>query len=254
MTGVQTPHVNGANGVNGTVPERTVAPGVQFDNIDDTIEAFARGEFILVLDSASRENEGDLIIAASDLTPAKCAFMIRHTSGYLCAPLTPARCLALDLPAMIPLANSTDPHRTAYTITVDAADGTTTGISAADRARTSNLLADPNAVPTSFRRPGHVVPLCAREGLIRERQGHTEAAVEFCRLAGKHMAAVIGEMVTDGEADKDGRPEYVGVDMMRRDGCLEFGRKWGIRVCTIEDLVEYVEAKEGKIVGNKKRG
>jgi 3,4-dihydroxy 2-butanone 4-phosphate synthase len=203
---------------------------------------------VIVLDDTSRENEGDLILAAECATPENMAFMIRHTSGYVCAPLAAARAAALALPPMV-VANA-DPLRTAYTVTVDAlGPDLTTGISAANRAHTARVLADPEATAASFRRPGHVVPLVAREGLTRERRGHTEAALELCRLAGRGMAAVICEMVIDGEVGLEGRPELVGGRMMRRDDCLEFGRRWGIRVCTIEDMVEFVEAREGKLKG-----
>jgi 3,4-dihydroxy 2-butanone 4-phosphate synthase len=197
------------------------------------------------LDNPLRENEGDLILAAQHATPSKLSFMIRHTSGYICAPLSPSRCAALDLPQMV--ANNKDPHRTAYTVSVDAvAEGVTTGISAHDRAVTARALADPRSVSTDLRRPGHVLPLRAREGGVRERQGHTEAAVDLCRLAGKEQAALICELVTDGE-EVEGVPELKGGSMMRRDDCLEFGRRWGIRVCTIEDLRRYIEEKEGRL-------
>ncbi|OQO03958.1 hypothetical protein B0A48_10600 [Cryoendolithus antarcticus] len=151
-----------------------------FDTIDDAIDSFAAGKFIIVLDNEDRENEGDLIIAASALTPAKAAFLVRHTSGYVCAPLTPARAAELELPQMV--TSNEDPNRTAYTITVDAAEGVTTGISAQDRSLT-----------------WHVVPLQAREGGVRVRAGHTEAAVEFCQLAGMEPVGVIAELVEEGE-------------------------------------------------------
>jgi 3,4-dihydroxy 2-butanone 4-phosphate synthase len=203
------------------------------------------GEFIVVLDDLSRENEGDLILAASDMTPEKMAFMIRYTSGLLCAPLLPELANRLDLPLMV--ADSEDPKRTAYTISVDANhELTTTGISAHDRSLTCRTLADPNVSRDMLRRPGHVIPLRAREGLTRERNGHTEATVEFCRLAGKPLVGVIGEMVEDGEP-VEGQALFRSPGMMRRDGCLAFGKKFGLKVCTIEDLVAYVEKKEGKL-------
>jgi 3,4-dihydroxy 2-butanone 4-phosphate synthase len=198
-----------------------------------------------VLDSPSRENEGDLIIAASALTPEKASFMIRYTSGYLCAPLPASRAAALHLPQMV--ANNADPNQTAYAISIDAAHpSTTTGISAHDRSLTCRMLADPKATAEAFRRPGHILPLQSREGGIRVRKGHTEAAVELCRLAGKGEVGVICELVIDGE-EVEGRAEMKGGGMMRRDECLAFGKRWGIKVCTIEDLVEWVEAKEGKL-------
>ena len=184
-------------------------------------------------------------MAAEDCTTEKMAFMIRHTSGYVCAPVTIERAAALELPQMV--VDNRDPHRTAYTVTVDAlGPDVTTGISAHDRAHTVRTLADPQAMASSFRRPGHVLPLKAREGGARARRGHTEAAVELCRLAGKNQAAAICEMIVDGEP-VPGRTELNGGRMMRRDDCLEFGKKWGIKVCTIEDLVNYVESREGKL-------
>lgn len=141
--------------------------------------------------------------------------------------------------------DNADPNRTAYTVSIDASDpSVTTGISAHDRALTCRTLASPKATPTSFRRPGHVFPLRARAGGIKERQGHTEAAVEFCRLAGKRPAGVICELV-DQDEEMD-HLDFLGQgDMMRRDACLRFGKKFGLKVCTIEDLVEYVK-REGK--------
>jgi 3,4-dihydroxy 2-butanone 4-phosphate synthase len=140
---------------------------------------------------------------------------------------------------------NTDLHQTAYTVSVDASHSTiTTGISPHDRALTCRTLASPLATPLSFRRPGHLFPLRARPGGVRERKGHTEAAVEFCRLAGKRPVGVICELVGEGEA-VEGRPEVSGSGMLRRDGCLAFGRTWGIKVCTIEALCEYLERVEG---------
>ena len=142
--------------------------------------------------------------------------------------------------------HNADPKGTAYTLSVDADSADlTTGISAHDRALTCRALASKTATERSVRRPGHVFPLRAREGGIRERKGHTEAAVEFCRLAGKRPVGVISELVDAGEEDISGQAVRVGsIDMMRRDGCLKFARRWGLKVCTIEDLVEYVETKE----------
>ncbi|GKZ25384.1 3,4-dihydroxy 2-butanone 4-phosphate synthase [Aspergillus brasiliensis] len=221
-------------------------PTLQFDSIEDTIAAFKNGEFIIVLDSQDRENEGDLIIAADSITPAQMAFLVRHTSGLICAPVTPEIATRLALPQMV--TENADPKGTAYTVSVDAADPSiTTGISAQDRALACRILGSPTSTAADLRRPGHVIPLQARPGGVRERTGHTEAAVEFCRLAGKTQAGVIAELVEDGEVVQ-GVPEIGGNNgMMRRDGCLRFGKKWGIKVCTIEDLVEYVERVEGPL-------
>ncbi|KAK6538020.1 3,4-dihydroxy 2-butanone 4-phosphate synthase [Orbilia ellipsospora] len=217
-----------SNGSNGSEPEHL------FDSIEDSLEAFSRGEFLIVLDSTDRENEGDLIIAAEHCTTEKMAFLVRHSSGYVCLPMTPERTKRLDLPQMVP--QNQDHLLTAYTISVDYAYNTTTGISAHDRALTARKLADPTSKATDFRRPGHVLPLRSRMGGVRVRRGHTEAATELCRLTGKEEVAVICELVRE----EDGL-------MARRDYCIDFARRWGIKVCTIEDLAEYVEKKEGKL-------
>ncbi|KAL8734470.1 MAG: hypothetical protein Q9181_003173 [Wetmoreana brouardii] len=211
----------------------------RFDPIEDAVDAFTNGEFIVVLDSTDRENEGDLIIAAEAITTEKMAFMVCHSSGLICAPILSYHAATLGLPQMV--TENADPNRTAYTISIDASDPSiTTGISAHDRALTCRTLASPRVEASHFRRPGHVFPLRARAGGIRERRGHTEAAIEFCNLAGKAPVGVICELVDDGE-EVLGRAERIGGGMMRRDGCLKFGRKWGLKVCTIEDLVDYVE-------------
>lgn len=149
------------------------------------------------------------------------------------------------------VSENADPNRTAYTLSIDSSHPSiTTGISAHDRALTCRTLASASATKTSFRRPGHMFPLRARDGGVRVRKGHTEAAVEFCRLAGKRPVGVICELVEDGE-ELEGQAERRGGGMMRRDGCLKFGRRWGLRVCTIEDLVAFVEREEGAVMNGK---
>jgi len=176
------------------------------------------------------------------------AFMIRHSSGLICAPLLPQRTLDLQLPQMV--ASNQDPRATAYTIGVDAADpSVTTGISAHDRALACRALADDSATPESFRRPGHVFPLRARQGGVRQRPGHTEAAVDLCRLAGKKPVAVICALVDDG-AEVPGQALREEPGMLRGEACVAFARKWGLKVCTIADMVEYLEKMEGKIEVN----
>lgn len=173
--------------------------------------------------------------------------MIRHTSGLICAPLPARLTERLDLPQMVP--NNQDPNRTAYTISIDADDpSVTTGISAQDRSLTCRLLADDKAEASWFRRPGHIFPLRAREGGVRERRGHTEAAIDFCRLANAGEVGVICELVEDGEEDALARPQRAKAGMMRRDGCLQFARKWGLRICTIEALVDWLDRSEEKEV------
>lgn len=176
------------------------------------------------------------------------AFMIRYSSGYICAPLLPDRTEALDLPQMVP--DNEDPRVTAYTVTVDAAHpALTTGISAHDRALTCRTLADEGATPASFRRPGHVLPLRSRPGGVRERRGHTEAAIDLCRMAGKRPAAAICELVEDGTA-VSGQAVLLEPGMMRGEACVEFARRWGLKVCTIADMVDYLEKTEGKLAVN----
>ncbi|CDK28914.1 unnamed protein product [Kuraishia capsulata CBS 1993] len=194
-----------------------------FTPIDEALEAY-------IMDDEDRENEGDLIIAAEKVTSDKMAFLVRHSSGYVCAPLSTERADALELPYMIP--NQTDRHGTAYTVTVDYEDGTTTGISAHDRALTVTKLADPTSKPLDFMRPGHICPLRAREGLLRTRRGHTEASVQLCELTGQQPAAAICELVKDDD----------GL-MMRLDDCLKFGKKHGIKIINIDQIIEVMDRK-----------
>lgn len=200
---------------------------VHFDSVADAVAAFNKGDFVLVVDSESRENEGDLIASAQDMTPAKMAFLVKHSSGYVCVPLAPELADKFDLPLMV--ANMQDRHRTAYTLTCDAIEGTTTGISASDRSLTANRLADPSSTPATFNRPGHMVPLRGNPGGTVARAGHTEAALDLCKLSGKRPAAVISELVRadDGE-------------MARRDDCYAFAKEHGLKIITIEQIREHV--------------
>lgn len=198
----------------------------KFESIPTAIEAFKNGEFLVVMDDEDRENEGDLIIAAELTTQEKMAFLVRYSSGYVCAPLSTERADELNLNPMI--ANQTDRHGTAYTVTCDHND-TTTGISARDRALTVRLLANPSSKPNDFIKPGHVLPLRAVPGLLKKRRGHTEAGVQLCELAGLQPAAVICELVRD----EDGL-------MMRLDDCAKFAAEHNIKMITIEQLVEHI--------------
>ncbi len=193
--------------------------------VEEALAALRDGRPVLATDSADRENEGDVILAAQTLTDDWLAWTIRHTSGYLCAPVTAGIADQLGLPLMV--ADNRDPLRTAYTVSVDAAKGVTTGISAADRARTIRLLADPLSTPDSFVRPGHVIPLRAKAGGVLERPGHTEAAVDLCRLAGLAPVGAIGELVND-----DGT-------MMRLPEVLATGAVHDLPVVTIEALIAW---------------
>lgn len=162
--------------------ETSQAPDTGFGTIEQAIADMAAGRPVVVVDDADRENEGDLIFAAERATPELLAFMVRYTSGYICAPLTEEDCDRLELPPMYH--TNQDRRGTAYTVTVDAREGVSTGISAADRAHTIRLLADPATSPIDLARPGHVVPLRAKAGGVLRRPGHTEAAVDLARLAG----------------------------------------------------------------------
>lgn len=193
--------------------------------VEDALQALRQGRPVLVLDSADRENEGDVVLAAATATGNWLAWTIRHSSGYLCAPMTAAVADRLELPLMV--ADNRDPLRTAYTVSVDAAQGVTTGISAADRTRTVQVLADPASEPADLVRPGHVLPLRARAGGVFARPGHTEAATDLARLAGLPPVGVIGELVHDDGA------------MMRYDAVLDLGRAHGLPVLTIEELIEW---------------
>ena len=193
--------------------------------IDKAFEALRAGLPVLVVDDEDRENEGDVILAAATVTTEWMAWTIRHTSGYICAPMPEVRADRLGLPLMV--ADNRDPLRTAYTVTVDAAAGVTTGISAADRAHTIRLLAQEGSTASDFRRPGHVVPLRAKEGGVLVRGGHTEAAVDLCRLAGLAPVGAIGELVHD-----DG-------SMMRMPAVLELGARRGLPVITIAALIAW---------------
>ena len=197
----------------------------RLSTIEEALEALKVGRPVLVTDDEDRENEGDVILAAETLTPEWLAWTIRHTSGYICAPMPADVADRLALPLMV--ADNRDPLRTAYTVTVDAAEGVTTGISAADRTHTIRTLADLAATPDSLIRPGHVVPLRARDGGVLVRPGHTEAAVDLCRLAGLVPVGAIGELVND-----DGT-------MMRLPGVLEMGERHGLPVITIAQLVAW---------------
>lgn len=193
--------------------------------IEDALDALRAGRPVLVCDNEDRENEGDVVLAAQTLTDEWLAWTIRHTSGYLCAPVTDDLADRLGLPLMV--AENRDPLRTAYTVSVDAAVGVTTGISAADRAATIRTLADPDATPESFVRPGHVIPLRARTGGVLARPGHTEAAVDLCRIAGLAPVGAIGELVRD-----DGT-------MMRYPQVREIGEATGLPVITIAQLIAW---------------
>jgi 3,4-dihydroxy 2-butanone 4-phosphate synthase/GTP cyclohydrolase II len=197
--------------------------------VQSTLAALAAGGMVVVVDDADREDEGDLVVAADLVTAAQVAFLVRHTTGIICAPMTAERVDALRLPQMV--ADNTDAHGTAFTVSVDSVD-TGTGVSAEDRARTLRALADPGTTPEQLRRPGHVFPLRARAGGVLVRAGHTEAAVDLTTMAGLSGVAVIGEIV-----DEDGS--------MRRGASLaRFAADHGLPVLAIADLVRHRRATE----------
>jgi len=198
---------------------------MSFAPIPDAIDAVSRGEFVVAVDGADREDEGDLIIAAEMITPEKLAFMVRHTSGLICAPVMGERLDELRLPLMV--AENTDSHRTAFTVSVDYSPGTTTGISAADRAATIEALIDPVTRPEDLARPGHIFPLRYTEGGVLRRAGHTEASVDLARLAGLYPAGVLCEVVTE-----DG-------STARLPDLEEFAAKHGILLVSIADLIAH---------------
>jgi len=167
----------------------------ELNTVQEAIAAIAAGQLVVVVDDTDRENEGDLIMAASKATPEQIAFMIRHTSGIICVPMPPDRAAALNLEPMV--ANNLDPFRTAFTVSVDYKVGMTTGIAATERASTIRALAGGNSHAADFIRPGHIFPLLAREGGVLARSGHTEAGVDLARLAGLEPAGVLAEVVND---------------------------------------------------------
>ena len=198
--------------------------------IDAALDALRAGKPVLVADDENRENEGDAIIAAEFVTEAWMAWMVRNTTGFLCAPMEDARANELELPLM--LQNNQDPHKTNYTITVDAADRESTGVSAHDRALTARTLADPMSSAESLIRPGHIVPLRAHHHGVLGRPGHTEAAVDLLKLAGLTPVGVIGEMVSaDGS-------------MMRLPELIETGERESLPVITIEQIVEHLKTND----------
>jgi 3,4-dihydroxy 2-butanone 4-phosphate synthase/GTP cyclohydrolase II len=195
------------------------------DPIEDVIAAMARGEIVVIVDDEDRENEGDFIMAAEFATPEKLAFIVRYSTGVVCCPLTDERCDDLRLPLMVE--QNTESQRTAFTDTVDLIEGTSTGISAADRAATLRALADPTLTYKAFARPGHIFPLRARQGGVLKRAGHTEAAVDLARLAGCQPAGIICEIQND-----DGT-------MMRLNDLRKFCNEHGLLLSSIAQLIEY---------------
>src|SRR3954468_14798059 len=200
------------------------------DTVTEAIEAFARGEIVAVTDDDDRENEGDLVVAASLCTPEKMAFIIRNTCGIVCAPVTLADARRLRLDPMVAMNDA--PLGTAFTVSVDTRHGLTTGISAEQRTNTVRALANPNIGAADFVRPGHVFPLIAREGGVLMRSGHTEACVDLCPLTGLPPVGVLAELVND-----DGT-------VMRGRKVAAFAERHGLQQVSIADLIAYRQARE----------
>lgn len=202
------------------------------DSVDEAVQAMAQGEAVLVVDDEDRENEGDIIFAAQFSTPALMGWTIRHSSGIICVPMPAEHATSMALPPMV--AHNQDAKRTAYTVSCDAAVGVTTGISATDRSLTATVLANPQGHPQELTRPGHVFPLVAVPGGVRARPGHTEAAVELCRLAGLEPVAVIAEVVDDAG------------QMVRLPGLRELADSSGLKLISIADLCVYLDAVDSR--------
>lgn len=203
---------------------------MSFAPIDEIVAAIARGEMVIMVDDEDRENEGDLILAAEAATPGQIGFMLRHTSGIICLPVIGERLDELDLPMMVP--RNTDVRRTAFTVSIDAREGTTTGISAADRWKTIQTVINPGTRPEDLARPGHMYPLRYEPGGVLRRAGHTEAAVDLAELAGKYPAGVLAEIMND-----DGT--------VARLGDLElFASEHGLLLGTIADLIAFRRQRE----------
>ena len=201
-----------------------------FSTIEEAIDDIRNGKMIIVVDDRERENEGDIVVAAERVTTDDVNFMVRFARGLVCVPISPEQAERLRLQHMV--ADSTERHGTAFTVSVDAKEGTTTGISAEERALTARLLADSNAKPEDFLRPGHIFPLIGKRGGVLKRAGHTEAAIDLVRLAGLTPAGVICEVMSD-----DG-------SMARLPELIPFARKHGLRIISIEDLIRYRIVRE----------
>src|SRR6187431_2474918 len=202
----------------------------QFDTIDDVVHDIAAGKMVIVTDDADRENEGDLVMAAEKATPKMVNFMATHGRGLICVPISNERAEQLGLQRMV--AQNREMYRTDFTVSVDAARGVTTGISAHDRAATIQTIADPKSTPDDLIQPGHIFPLRAKDGGVLRRAGHTEAAVDLARMAGLQAAGVLCEILHD-----DGT-------MARLPELMEFRNKHGLRICTIQSLIAFRRKSE----------
>lgn len=205
-----------------------------FHDLFEIVDGLRQGEMVIMVDDEDRENEGDVIFAAQHATPEKVNFLAKHARGLICLALTPEQVDRLQLPLMVPETQNGSPNRTAFTVSVEAASGISTGISAADRSRTLQVAGSPNSGPADLIRPGHIFPLRARAGGVLERPGHTEAGVDLMRLAGLVPAAVICEVMND-----DGT-------MARVEDLRLFAEKHGLKMGKIRDLIDYLQSENEK--------
>ena len=205
----------------------------KLDSIEDALKDFREGKFVIVVDDEDRENEGDLIMAAEMITPEKVNFMLKNARGVLCVPVTLSRADELDLPHQV--SDTTSMLGTPFTVTVDKLEGCSTGVSAHDRAATIKALADPNSTPQTFGRPGHINPLYAQDNGVLRRSGHTEAAVDLCKLAGCFPAGVLMEIMNE-----DGT-------MARMPDLQKRAKEWGMKIISIKDIIAYRLKKESSI-------
>ena len=206
---------------------------IKLDSIEEAIEDFKNGEFVIVVDDEDRENEGDLIIAAEKVTPEKINFMLKHARGVLCAPITISRCKELELPHQVD--DNTSVLGTPFTVTIDKLEGCSTGVSATDRAATIRALADPDSKPETFGRPGHINPLYAQEKGVLRRAGHTEATVDMARLAGLYPAGALMEIMNE-----DG-------SMARLPELRKMADQYGLKLISIADLIAFRLKKESTV-------
>lgn len=205
----------------------------KLNTIEEALKDFKEGKFVIVVDDEDRENEGDLIMAAEKITPEAVNFMLKNARGVLCVPITMSRAEELNLPHQV--SDNTSMLGTPFTVTVDKLEGCTTGVSTHDRAETIKALADPDSVPQTFGRPGHINPLYAQDNGVLRRSGHTEAAVDLCKLSGLYPAGALMEIMNE-----DGT-------MARMPQLVERAKEWGMKIITIKDLIAYRLKKETTI-------
>ena len=205
----------------------------RLSSIEDAVKDFRDGKFVIVVDDEDRENEGDLICSAEKITPEMVNFMLKNARGVLCAPITNSRCAELDLPRQV--TDNTSMLGTPFTITVDKLEGCTTGVSASDRCATIRALADPESTPQTFGRPGHINPLYAQDNGVLKRSGHTEAAIDLCKIAGLYPAGALMEIMNE-----DGT-------MARMPQLVDFAKEHGLKIITIKDMIAYRLKKDSLV-------